>query len=357
MEPRARWLIDVQKIEENAKKVCRFAGKSLAAVVKADAYGHGAKSVAAALEKIPCVAFLAVATPAEGALLREAGVTKPILVLSGFLPEEIGELKRHRLTPCVSTKSQLLAVLRKKIPYHLVLDTGMGRLGFRTPPYALLNLRPPEGVMTHFPSAETDRRFTLKQIARFKRLIKPLRARWIHLQNTAGLGYKIPYANLVRVGLALYGEAPPSLRGKLKLLFPSKVEARIVSVKRMPAGSCISYGCRYKTKKNSWIGVISFGYADGLPRAASGRAKVFYKDQPFPVAGNVTMDLTAVDFGSVKPREGESVILIFERQKFSDLAAAASTIPYEIVTRIGSRVKRLYAPPKSAASILRSSRR
>jgi alanine racemase len=343
MSPRSVWEIDTDAILFNAKEIARFAGKPLIAVVKADAYGHGAGRIASLLEKIEEVKFLAVSCPEEGIELRKIGIKKPILLLSGFLKEELPLVEKYRLTPVVSDKEQLLTVIRKKISYHLNIDTGMGRLGFLKIPYRLLKIFPPEGVMTHFPSADVDPKFTLKQIEVFKRVIKPLRVKYIHLQNSAGLRYKISFANLVRVGLSLYGEyGSKSLIGKLNLKFPSKVKARILEVRRLPKGSCISYGCRYRLKRSSYIGVISFGYADGLMRCFSNRLKVFYKGKEFPIVGNITMDLTAVEFGSVKPRKGELVQIVTPERKFSDIATLCGTIPYEIMTRMGKRVKRVY---------------
>ncbi len=342
---RSLWQISKNSLIANIKNIARFAGKKIIAVVKANAYGHGAKEVAHLLEPLKEIEFFAVATPEEGAKLRKAGIRKPILVLFGFLPWEVPLLKIYRLTPVVGNFKELRLVLNLKIPYHLNIDTGMGRCGFLVPPYELLKRFPPEGVMSHFPSADIDRTFTENQIREFYKLTLPLRGiKYLHIQNSAGLVYKAFYTNLVRVGLAIYGEySSPLLKEKgLKLFFPSEVSSPILTVKRLPKGSCISYGCRYKLKKASWIGIIPFGYADGLNRKFSNRLKVFYKEKSFPIVGNITMDLSVVNFGNNKPSEGERVILIDRRQKFSDLASLIGTIPYEIMTSIGERVKRIF---------------
>ncbi len=339
--PRAFWEIDADALVSNVREISRLAGKKVIAVVKANAYGHGAHLVAPLFDRLEEVEFLAVATPEEGKKLRLLGVKKPILLLSGFFKEELPLVEKYRLTPVVSDRQQLLLAVRNRIPYHLNVDTGMGRLGFLKPPYGLLRVFPPQGVMTHFPSAEVDRHFTLKQIEVFRKLVRPLRVKYIHLQNSAGLSYKVPFANLVRVGLSLYGEyGSKDLKGVLKLKFPSRIGARILEVRRLPKGSCISYGCRYRLKKHSYVGVIAFGYADGFMRCLSNRAVVYYRGKPYPVAGNITMDLTAVVFGNVKPRVGEYVEIVNGRRKFSDLATLCGTIPYEIMTRIGERVER-----------------
>ena len=338
---RALWEIEKEAIVSNVKEIHRFSGKKLIAVVKANAYGHGADLIAPLLEKLPEVEMFAVATPKEGKELRLFGIKKKILLLSGFLREEIPLIEKYKLTPVVSDRSQLVEVIRRKIPYHINIDTGMGRLGFLKPPYRLLKLFPPEGAMTHFPSAELDEEFTKKQIRVFRRLIKPLKVKYIHLQNSAGLYYRVPYANLVRVGLSIYGEyGNEKLKGLLNLRFPSRVRARILEVKRLPKGSCISYGCRYRLKKNSYVGVISIGYADGLRRSLSNKLKVFYRGETYPIAGNITMDLTAVVFGNTKPKVGEYVEIVNKLQRFSDLAKLCGTIAYEITTGMGKRVKR-----------------
>jgi len=344
MLTRAVWEISPTALIFNVKNIARFAGKHLIAVVKANAYGHGAVKVAKLLEPLKEVKFFAVASPAEGVELRKAGIKKPILVLFGFFGSEVRSLKDYKLTPVVGNYEELKTVLSLKIPYHLNIDTGMGRCGFLIPPYGFLKRFPPEGVMSHFPSAEMDKSFTQHQIGKFYKLVAPLKGvKYLHIQNSAGLGYKVPYANLVRVGLTIYGEYPANLKGSgLKLSFPSKIWAPILSVRKLPKGSCISYGCRYRLKKDSWVGVIAFGYADGLNRKFSNRLKVFYKGRPFPIVGNVTMDLSTVDFGEVKPLRGERVVIVEDSQRFSDLAQLAGTIPYEIMTSVGQRVERIF---------------
>ena len=342
--PRALWEISKRALIANVKEISRYAGKKVIAVVKANAYGHGIKTVVPILETLPEVEFFAVSTPREGIQLRKTlGVKKPILLLSGFLPEEFETLKEYRLIPVVSDRYQLRKVITRRVPYHLNLDTGMGRLGFRKlPPLELLKRFPPQGVMTHFPSADVDPVYTLKQIGLFRKLIKPLRVKYVHAQNTAGLFYKVPFANLVRVGLGIYGEygSKRLKETSLKLTFPSVVKARIIGVRRLPKGCCISYGCRYKLKRTSWVGIIAFGYADGLDRRLFNRLKVFYRSRTYPVVGNITMDLTAIDFGNDKPSVGDWVQIINSERTFSDVADLLGTIPYEIMTSIGSRVER-----------------
>ena len=339
---RALWEISKSALINNVKEIARFSGKKIIAVVKADAYGHGVRAIAPLLEGLKEVEMFAVSCAQEGIELRQLGIKKPILLLSGFLKEEIELLKVYRLTPIVGTDEELREVIRHKIPYHLNIDTGMGRLGFLKPPYRLLKIFPPQGVMSHFSQADTDPQYTRKQIELFKRLVKPLRVRYIHLQNSAGLAYRVDFANLVRVGLALYGEflgKPP--RG-LNLSFPSRIRAKIVGVRRLPKGWCISYGCTHRLKKPSYVGVIALGYADGLRRCFSNRLKVFYKGKFYPLVGNITMDLSAVLFGNTKPAPGQWVDVVFEGQRFSDLARLCQTVPYEIMTSVGKRVKRIY---------------
>jgi len=338
---RTLWEISKSALIKNIKEIARFSGKKIIAVVKANAYGHGVNLIAPLLERLEEVEFFAASCAQEGVTLRLLGIKKPILLLSGFLKEELKLLKEYRLTPVVSTEGELKEVIRHKIPYHLNIDTGMGRLGFLKPPYRLLKIFPPQGVMTHFSQADSDPEYTRKQIEVFRKLVKPLRVKYIHLQNSAGLSYKVDYANLVRVGLSIYGEflgRPPQ---GLNLSFPSRIRAKIVGVRRLPKGWCISYGCTYRLKKPSFVGVIALGYADGLRRCLSNRLKVFYRGKFYPLAGNITMDLTAVVFSDTKPFAGEWVEVVFEGQKFSDLARLCKTVPYEIMTSVGNRVKRV----------------
>jgi len=345
MSHRCVWEIFQSSLISNVKNIARFAGKRIIAVVKANAYGHGTLGVAKALEPLEEVEFFAVASPQEGIELRKGGIKKPILVLFGFLPSEVGIFKTYKLTPVVGNLEELRAVLNLKIPYHLNIDTGMGRCGFLIPPYGLLKRFPPEGVMSHFPSAELDREFTINQIRKFYLLTRPIKGvKYLHIQNSAGLVYKVTFTNLVRVGLTIYGEYPsnPLKEKGLKLFFPSRITSPILTVRRLPKGNCISYGCRYKLKNDAWIGMIPFGYADGLNRKLSNRLKVFYKGQPFPIVGNITMDLSAVNFGNFKPSLGERVEIINKRQKFSNLATMLGTIPYEVMTSIGERVERIF---------------
>jgi alanine racemase len=337
---RALWEISKSALINNVKEIARFSGKKIIAVVKANAYGHGVHLIAPLFEELPQVEMFAVSCAQEGVELRRLGIKKPILLLSGFLKEEIELLKVYQLTPIVGTDEELREVIRYRIPYHLNIDTGMGRLGFLKPPYRLLKIFPPQGVMSHFSQADTDPRYTQKQIKLFKKLIKPLKVRYIHLQNSAGLAYRVDYANLVRVGIALYGEFLGEPPHGLNLTFPSRIRAKIVGVRRLPKGWCISYGCTYRLKKPSYAGVIALGYADGLRRCLSNRLKVFYKGKFYPLVGNITMDLSAVLFGNTKPQRGEWVDIVFKGQRFSELSRVCGTIPYEIMTSIGKRVKR-----------------
>ncbi len=345
MLERTVWKISLPSVVSNLKKVSRFAGRRVVAVVKADAYGHGAVPIARALEPQEELLAFAVAHPEEGVFLRKAGIKKPIWVLFGFFPEEVSLLKVYRLIPIVGNLTQLKLVVSLKIPYQINIDTGMGRCGFLVPPYGILKTFLPEGAMTHFSSAELDRSFTENQIRRFFNLLRPLKGlKHIHLQNSAGLLYKIPEATAVRVGITLYGEYPSKgLEGKLPPLdFPSEIYSRLLAVRRLPKGSCISYGCRYRLKRDSYIGIVPFGYADGLRRKLSNRLKVLYEGREFPIVGNITMDLAAVDFGDFKPPEGGKVVFVNSQRRFSDWASLLQTVPYEVMTSFGRRVKRTY---------------
>jgi alanine racemase len=343
--PRAQWLISLECIKKNVINISKFSNKKVIAVVKANAYGHGLIEISRYLERLKEIVFFAVSSVEEGVILRErANIKKPILILGGFLREEFPYILEYNLTPVVSNIEQLKEVVKASIPYHMNVDTGMGRLGFTEIPYDIIYQFPPEGLMTHLSCAEIDPEFSEKQISNFFEKIKGIKNKWVHVQNTAGLYYKVPYANLVRVGVGIYGDGVNKnlIKKGLEICFPSVIKARIIEVKKLKKGHCISYGCRYKLKNDGYIGVIALGYADGLFRGLFHKVKVFYKGKPFPVRGNITMDFSIVEFGKIRPKIGEEVEIINEQQRFSDLAKVLETIPYEIMTKIGERVKRVY---------------
>ena len=345
------------------------------AVVKADAYGHGAVECARALESIGADWF-GVALVEEGVELRKAGITSPIFCLGGFWQGQAVDVVDHALTTAIflldSAKelNARAAEAGRVIDFHLKVDTGMGRLGVqfaRVEEFARAlkqfdHLRL-DGLMTHFADADSDGSdYTGTQIKRCNETWEMMRSlgfkpKWLQMANSAGI-YSFPdsHGNLARAGATLYGltrdvvaesSEPRDLRPVMSLV------SQVVMMKDVPAGSPLGYGCTFTTERESRIATIPIGYADGLRRAHSNNGHVIIRGQFAPIVGRVSMDLTLIDVTDspdVKP--GDEVILIGEqnglRIRAEDLAKQIGTISYEIVTGISSRVPRVYLEAENA---------
>ncbi len=343
----------------------------LLAVVKADAYGHGALPCAqAALEA--GADWLGVGIIEEGIELRNEGVTAPLLILTGVLPDEIDDLIQQRLstvvfTPAiVETLAQRARLRDTSVGVHVKVDTGMGRLGVLPKDFLPLlksiqkhkSLRL-EGITTHFSSAdEPDPEYTQFQIKRFKMLLsesnlsvnpRPL----VHCANSSAIiRFKDSVFDMVRPGLILYGALPsphlkPFLAPGFNLSPVMQWKTRIIQINRLPEGSSISYGRRYMTSQESLIATLPLGYADGLSRKLSNRMKVLVGGQLVPQVGTICMDMCLVDISSVPTaRVGDEVILLGKQgdQEIlsENMAEWAETIPYEIFCGISKRVPRVY---------------
>lgn len=392
--------IDLAALSHNLAEVRRVAGRSpgVLAAVKADAYGHGAIEVSRTLER-EGVSMLGVARIEEGIELREAGLELPILVLSGVpvggpapfesLEERVDELLRFRLTPAVIDVGVALAIdrhlqrraLRQEggsrisLPYHLKLDTGMGRVGIPVeglrdalPVLGSLKHLRLTGAFTHFAdaddAAEPARSFTRVQLESFKAAIAPLRAMapndvLLHASNSAallhGAGAEL---DLVRPGIALYGCYPSEEdRKRLSLRPVMRLSTRVLHVKDVPEGTPISYGRAFVTERPSRIATLPVGYGDGYPRSLSNRGHVLVGGRRAPVVGRVCMDLTMVDVTGIPDvQPGTEVVLIGAqpgpggevRMTAEELASKAGTISYEVLVSVSKRVPRVHrdAPPE-----------
>jgi len=323
-------------IEHNIKELYRFSGKKIIAVIKSDAYGMGVRFIAPILRELSEIDSFAVACVEEGVFLREMGIKREILILGGVLPEEIQAVRDYRLTPVVSDKEHLRIIGNEDIKFHVKYDTGMGRLGFVD---ELIDDPRVVGVMSHL-STPADREFSLEQIGRFQEIVQRYkRDLKIHLESSAGVIYRVPFTTHIRVGLAIYGEKP--LKDYPLSLKPAiSIKARLLSVKEVPGGHPISYGRTYTADRKIKIGVVAFGYADGLMKSLSNKGYLLYRDDKVKILGNITMDMTIVDLSETDASVGEWVTVVDERRTFGDLAKQAGTIPYEIMCNISSRVKR-----------------
>ncbi|WP_461829298.1 alanine racemase [Aquifex sp.] len=334
---RALLEINAKRIKENIKALSSFSGKKIIAVVKADAYGVGSKYVAPILNEMKEVDSFAVACAREGAELRELGIKKEILVLGGVLEEEIGVIEDYGLTPVISDYEHLRTLGDKPINFHVKYDTGMGRLGFLG---EIIKDERITGVMSHL-SSPADKEFSLKQIKEFENIVKNYpNVEKIHLESSAGVIYRVPYTTHIRVGLAIYGEKP--LKDYPVEIKPAlRLRAKLISVKEVPENYPISYSRTYITPKRTKIGVVAFGYADGLMKSLSNKGYLLYKGKPLRILGNVTMDMTVVELGDVEAKVGDFVDIVNEERSFTDLAKDAKTIPYELMCDLSRRIERV----------------
>ncbi len=370
-------VVDLAAIAQNYRLAVSIAGRPAIGVVKADAYGHGAVPVARTLVDAGCP-LLAVALVEEGLELREAGIASPILVLGGAYGDAYDTIVRQRLTPLVFTIEHvrsLAAAARRagaRAPAHLKLDTGMGRIGALPPelPALVDALRAApeidlEGVCTHFASADLEPRTTTeRQVQAFAQTGEALRRaglapRLYHLANSAGtLEYPAARQDLTRPGIMLYGYLPfdPSHQSATvreaarQLRLALTWRTGITHVKRVDAGTPISYGGRWIAQRPSLIATLPVGYADGYSRRLSGRpgfgcAEVLVRGRRAPVAGTVCMDMMMADVTDVPGvAVGDEVVLLGEqgdaRIDAEELATRAGTISYEILCGVAKRVPR-----------------
>ncbi|MFN3947149.1 MAG: alanine racemase [Aquificaceae bacterium] len=334
--PRAILKIKEKHIRENVKSLFKYSGKPLIAVVKANAYGIGSIPISLLLEDMEEVSAFAVACVEEGIELRRAGIKKKILVLGGVLRGEEKAFTEYKLTPVVSHVEHLKTLKGISVPIQVKYDTGMGRLGFLE---EIIEDQRIEGVLSHL-STPIDEEFSRLQIEKFKRIVERYEGlKYIHVESSAGVTYKVPFATHIRVGLALYGEKP--FQGYPLELKPAlELRAEIISVKTLPTGFPISYSRSYITEKPTKVGVIAFGYADGLMKSLSNKAYLYYNKKPVRILGNITMDMTMVDLTGTQAQVGDWIEIVGENQSFTHLAKIAGTIPYELMTNLSSRIRR-----------------
>ena len=359
------------------------------AVVKANAYGHGAAEVGLTLERAGA-AMLACADIEEGIVLRRCGVRIPILVFGALGVSDLGGVFEFDLTPTISTPSagQALAAAAEKhfarsataaaigsaspsartgegaadrrLHCHLKIDTGMNRLGFRhdnlertLPQIARSEHLAIDAVYTHFATADDPEHPAFgEQRERFAQALAALPslgidARWRHAANSAALlrDERVWY-DFVRPGLLLYGIVPPPLAALLPLRPALSLHSRIVHVKGMRAGEGTGYGLNSKVDRPATIAVVPAGYADGLDRRMAGRSSMLVRGKRVPVVGSVCMDMTMIDVTGMDVATGDDVVIVGQQGGESigmrEIAASIGTIPYELLCRVGTRIERVY---------------
>jgi len=335
-------------------------------MVKANAYGHGAAAAAKTLLAAGGDE-LGVATVDEGIELRQSGIGAPILVVAGVYADQLEQFFAHSLTPVIydlSSLTELEAAVKKRgttLNVHLKIDTGMGRLGLRAseieswlPQLNALRAIKIDGVFSHFSTAESvDGDYTRNQLETFTGVVTRLRATGMtalfHFANSAAtITQPAAYFDMVRPGIMLYGAYPsPAMAQQIALKPVLSWLTKIIQLKKVPAGTSISYGQTFITKRESLIATLPVGYADGYLRVLSNRAEALVRGQRAPVAGRVCMDLTMLDVTDIREvQQGDEVVLLGRQDRAEisadEMAVWANTISYEIFTSIGARVPRIH---------------
>src|SRR5467141_1752238 len=355
--------IDRAALRHNARVVRdRIGSAEMLAVVKANAYGHGMLGVAETLADD--VQLFGVANLEEALALRES-LTHPILILGPASPDERSAIVERGFIPCVSTLGETqdfnrLARGDAKVSINFKVDTGMGRMGVveneavdvfkRVASLPKIDIH---SISTHMPVSDVDPDYTRDELVRFRKIVEQLRAAVpgnykAHVLQSAGtLAFNNPTFEIVRAGIILYGISPlPEFQNLLKPAMTWKTRSGLI--REMPKGSSISYGRTFITLKPMRVATLTAGYADGYPRHLSNRdASVLVRGQRCPLLGRVTMDLMMIDVSKIDQVETGDEVVLMGRQgeqeiPCAELADKAGTITWEITTRIGNRVKRVY---------------
>jgi alanine racemase len=361
--------IDLRSLKFNYRQLKKRIpkGVKVLAVVKADAYGHGAIPISLKLEKLG-VEYLGVAMAEEGVELRKGGVKAPILILGGIYGGELDQVFRFHLTP-VAFRRESLQLLSKeaerrrtKVRVHLKVDTGMGRLGVP------LNLWPTfleemrrfpiievEGILSHFSMTDEDEgTFTTHQWNEFQKAVAMAEkmgifCKYLHMANSATLT-TLPSCsgNLVRPGIMLYGSYPsPMFQDLIQLKPVMTLKTCIHFLKSVPPRTKIGYGGTFITKRESLIATLPIGYADGYSRHLSNQGEVLIRGKRAPIVGKVCMDFIMVDVTEIPSvSSGDEAILMGKQGKeqitAEEIAEKIDSIPYEVLCLIGKRVPRVY---------------
>lgn len=355
------WLeVDVGAVRSNIRLARSCIGdKKLIGIVKADCYGLGVK-LALYLEDM--LDFFGVATLDEALYLRRVGICKDILVLGGVKVEKANINKAIKnnvtlsLSDCESASNcdALAREIKERLKVHLAVDSGMSRWGFLPEKddiekvFSLENLDI-EGVYSHLVKAdEKNDDKSAAQIRVFSKLCERLKKNTgfdglTHILNSAGIfRYPDAYGNAARLGIAMYGYAPSEYFEKTGLEECVRWYARIMSVRRVKKGTGVSYGSTYVSEKDTTLATVAAGYADGYPRALSGRAQVVFNEKTYPVVGRVCMDQFVINAGDDDLKTGDIVELAGKNIRVAEIARKCDSINYEILSRISKRTERFY---------------
>lgn len=361
--------IDLDALRHNFAQIRKMTDPKagILAVVKADAYGHGAYETAKTL--LECgAAGLCLATIDEAVDLRRRGIEAPMMTLGFTDKSRYADAVRFGIEQAVysfdvaKALSDEAVAQGRQIKIHIKLDTGMGRIGFKTDGSDTEEIKRccalpgiiAYGVFSHFAAADTDDdEYTLKQYDAFMRQVKELESEGIvfekkHICNSAGI-MRFPqmHLDLVRAGIILYGLMPPGCPEppvKPDLIPVMTWYAKVIHVKTIPVGATVSYGRHFKAERETEVATVGIGYADGLSRRLSNGFELVIDGEKCPIIGNVCMDMCMVDTTDMKsrPKVGDKVVVFGRERLADDLADRIGTINYEITCVVGKRVRRLY---------------
>jgi len=349
---RRAWVdVDLGALLRNGAALATRANVPLLPMVKADAYGLGAERVARTLERLDPWGF-GVATVAEAEELRALAITRPIVIFTPILPGDFDAAIRANLTPSLSDVAAIARWTETGRPWQLAIDTGMSRAGIRWDEVDcladVLTANPPQGVFTHFHSAEKDDASRSIQEERFASALArlPIRPAMIHAENSPAIEHRGPSPwTVARPGIFLYGVGS----GNSAAIVPDPVvslRARIVDIRTVRDGETVSYSGTYRADGDRRIATLGIGYGDGYRRALSNRGSVLVAGVRVPVAGNVTMDMTMIDVTDVPCGVGDVATLIGadgdDRIDVSEVAAFGEISPYEVLTSLRGRLPRRY---------------
>lgn len=349
---RLRVIVDLDNLLHNYNLLKELNGSDIIAVVKADAYGHGAVECASHLERHGCK-FFAVTCLFEAIELRKAGIVSPILIFGRTDPDKASLLERYSLIQTIDSFEFAKALNEKanNLHVHINIDTAMSRLGIRLHEDCDLNFAVKEvkgiaelkhlqvkGIYTHFADADGNIDFTIKQKQLFKKLLEKLDEQKIdygivHLANSAGI---IELSNsenyLARSGIALYGYPP--VKTKNKFLPVASEYAKVIAVKAITKGDSVSYNRTFIAENDMLIATVAIGYADGYPRILSNNDYFYFKGKRLKVVGRVCMGLTMIDVSGVNIHIGDEVEIFGTNKSLEAMAKNAQTITYELLTNL-----------------------
>lgn len=361
--------IDLRAINANLRNIRRKIGRRplIMAVVKANAYGHGAAEVVSSILKNNSAQYFGVAIVEEGIALRKLFPSIPIQVFTAPLPEQLEDFTDYNLEPTLCDRSiarmlnSIARKTKKTIAVHLKIDTGMGRIGIPASsaesfirsiaPYTHVHLK---GIWTHFATSdEADLSFAAEQLSEFRSLVTRLELNGVHIPlvhcANSGAILQMPdsYFDMVRPGIMMYGYTPARGTRRTVALRPAMaIKGKIGFVKNVKKGTSISYGRRYITQRDTTIASVTIGYADGYYRTLTNKATALIHGKRFPVVGTICMDQIMIDVGRESVAVGDEVVLMGKQKSQSisgwDVADAAGTIPYEITCSVSQRVPRKY---------------